>query len=190
VADLDPQLEKELAKRVRSDVRAFEHLYEYYLPRIYRYVAYKTNSSREEIEDLTAAVFEKAWKCLDQFDWRKGAFGAWLYRIARNHLTDHFRTRKPAVLPLDERIASARVVDIAHVIERKAELQEVWRLLGHLGEQEQEILSLKFSSAYTNREIAGMLRLTESNIGVIVYRSLRKLRELVGGGGLLEEQGV
>jgi RNA polymerase sigma-70 factor (ECF subfamily) len=42
-----------------------------------------------------------------------------------------------------------------------------------------QILALKFGGALTNRQIAGITGLTESNVGVILYRSLTKLRALL-----------
>jgi len=38
-------------------------------------------------------------------------------------------------------------------------------------------LSLKFGAGITNRSIAEIVGLTESNVGVILYRTLRRLRD-------------
>jgi RNA polymerase sigma-70 factor (ECF subfamily) len=48
-----------------------------------------------------------------------------------------------------------------------------------LEETEREALRLKFSRAYTNQEIAQMLQLEPSTLGVIVFRALRKLRRIL-----------
>jgi RNA polymerase sigma-70 factor (ECF subfamily) len=50
------------------------------------------------------------------------------------------------------------------------------RCIAKLTPHEQEIVSLKFSSEMTNRQIADMIGLSESNVGVILYRTVRKLR--------------
>ena len=55
------------------------------------------------------------------------------------------------------------------------------RCIARLSPPEQEIVSLKYSSEMTNRQIAGMLGLTESNVGVILYRAVRKLRSEFAG---------
>ena len=43
----------------------------------------------------------------------------------------------------------------------------------------EKILALKFGGPLTNRQIAGLTGLTESNVGVILHRSLLKLRTLL-----------
>ena len=47
----------------------------------------------------------------------------------------------------------------------------------HLDERSRNVIALKFGAGITNREIAQMLDLTETNVGSIIYRSLRYLRE-------------
>ena len=51
--------------------------------------------------------------------------------------------------------------------------------LQSLDKRSREILALKFSGELSNREIAKLTGLTESNVGVILYRSLLKLRTLL-----------
>jgi RNA polymerase sigma-70 factor, ECF subfamily len=49
--------------------------------------------------------------------------------------------------------------------------------LAELSHSEQEIISLKFGAEMTNRQIAKTLSLSESNVGIIIYRAVRKLRD-------------
>jgi RNA polymerase sigma-70 factor (ECF subfamily) len=56
-------------------------------------------------------------------------------------------------------------------------LTELLPLIGNLPERERDILSLKFGAEITNRNIAKITGLTESNVGVILYRTLRRLRD-------------
>ena len=42
--------------------------------------------------------------------------------------------------------------------------------------REQEIISLKFDAELTNREIADILKTSEVNVRVTIFRALRKLR--------------
>ena len=48
-----------------------------------------------------------------------------------------------------------------------------------LDERQRNIIALKFTAGQTNREIGLMLNLSESNVGTILYRSLKSLRELL-----------
>ena len=61
--------------------------------------------------------------------------------------------------------------------EREEEIKVLQSCVSQLSKAEQEIISLKFGAEMTNRQIAKTLGLSESNVGVIVYRSVRKLRD-------------
>jgi RNA polymerase sigma-70 factor (ECF subfamily) len=50
-------------------------------------------------------------------------------------------------------------------------------VLQQLDEQPRQIVSLKFFGGLTNRAIAGLLGLTESNVAVILFRSVRRMRK-------------
>ena len=80
------------AQALQGDKEAFGDLYEYYLEEVYRYVFYRV-SNEADAEDLTEQVFLKVWENLPNFQQRV-PFKAWLYRIARNTVIDHYRTRK------------------------------------------------------------------------------------------------
>jgi DNA-directed RNA polymerase specialized sigma24 family protein len=49
-------------------------------------------------------------------------------------------------------------------------------LLGGLAEREREILALKYGAGLTNRAIARLTGLGESNVGTLLHRTVQKLR--------------
>jgi RNA polymerase sigma-70 factor (ECF subfamily) len=51
--------------------------------------------------------------------------------------------------------------------------------LHQLSERERDLIALKFTSGLTNRRIAAMTNLSESNVGVILYRTMQKLKTLL-----------
>jgi len=65
------------------------------------------------------------------------------------------------------------------VVIRREARQELVRALGFLDDRERDLVALKFSALMTNRDIAGVTGLTESNVGVILFRALRKLRAVL-----------
>ena len=50
-----------------------------------------------------------------------------------------------------------------------------------LSRRERDIIALKFGSGLTNRAIGPIMGVSESNVAVIVYRSLRKLQAALEG---------
>src|SRR4051794_27463785 len=70
----------------------WESLYRAELPRIFNFFRYRVGDSAVA-EDLTSQTFEKAWGARARYRRDLGAFSTWLFTIARNVATDHFRRR-------------------------------------------------------------------------------------------------
>src|SRR5947209_12538373 len=77
------------------DTHEFQQFYEERFKSIYSFV-YSKVGNREEAEDLTAEIFLKAARGLDQ-ERSPESMQYWLYLIARTTLTDYWRTyyRRP-----------------------------------------------------------------------------------------------
>jgi len=161
----------------------FTELYRQYLPRVLNYMRLRVDDEALA-QDLTAATFERAFAKRSQLR-DPDAFAAWLFRIARNELGQYFRrwSRRGAHVSLT---AALGVPDDDPLPEEEAakrqELAEMLTAVAELSEREQEIIRLKFVGGLTNRAIAKVLRLSESNVAVILYRAIRKLRGRLGVG--------
>ena len=165
-------------KITKSTADAFSAFYQEYLPRVFKYISYRV-ADNFLAEDLTSIVFEKALTRFKTYSAQKAAFSTWIFTIARNTLIDHFRARgrgKDVPLddtldrPNDEKSPEQNAID-------QEERRALRRCLSRLSPAELEIISLKFSSEMTNRQIAGVLGLSDSNVGVILYRAVRKLKK-------------
>jgi len=151
-----------------------------YRARIYKYLRYR-GLDADEANDLTSAVFERAVRKLASYDPRRGALNTWLFAIARNVLNNHWRAaRSHRTSPL-EAVEEQQASDLPpeEVVVRRETRQELIEALGSLDERERDLIALKFSALVTNREIASLTGLTESNVGVILFRALRKLRAVL-----------
>ncbi|MCX4826818.1 sigma-70 family RNA polymerase sigma factor [Streptomyces sp. NBC_01142] len=74
-----------------GDSDAFGLLYGIYCDTVYRYVYYRVGG-KATAEDLTSDTFVRALARLDSFTWQGRDFAAWLVTIARNLVTDHFKS--------------------------------------------------------------------------------------------------
>ena len=160
----------------------FAELYEEYLPRVFRYMSYRLNDT-SVAEDLTASVFEKALDKFAVYRADKASFSTWLFTIARNTVIDHYRTSsKRQTVHLDKAAEMAETKSSPEEeFSRREERQRLTVCLAVLSTQEQDIVSFKFGSELTSRRIANMIGLSESNVGTILYRAVRKLRDCFGG---------
>ena len=156
----------------------FAELYEEYLPKVFRYIQYRV-SNMQLTEDLTSTVFEKALVNFSKYSKDKARFSTWIFSIARNTVIDHYRAQgRRKTVPLEETYdTSSDDPSPDEALSRAEERKKLRESLAKLSGEEREIISLKFGAALNNRQIAGVLGLSESNVGTKLYRTLRKLRE-------------
>jgi RNA polymerase sigma-70 factor (ECF subfamily) len=152
----------------------WDALYATEMPRIYNFFRYRVGDG-PEAEDLTSITFEKAWRARHRYRRDLAAFTTWLFAIARNVAIDHYRQQRPHV-PLDEAADLPGPETAATAAERRSDAARLAHLLALLPDREREVLSLKYGAGLTNRAIAGMTGLSESNVGTIVHRTVALLR--------------
>ena len=148
------------------------------LPRIYNFFLYKLGE-REVAQDLTSATFERAWKLRSKY--RKGiaSLPTWFFGIARNVLLEHFRNDKSRRKRAGTIMPSKEVTSRANVekdYQQNLEKEYLQKLIFGLTDREQDLIALKYGAGLTNREIAKLTRLTESNVGSILFRTIKSLR--------------
>lgn len=176
--------EEELVDNTVLDGDSFESFYTKYFPKIYRYVYYRVQDSHE-VDDIVSIIFEKAITRSTTYQSHKGSLTPWLYAIARNTINDYFRYKQRSARILNDMIIHSELVDY-HLPEdkiiKRERYGELYDALNSLSEREHYILRLKFGSRLTNRRIAKYTGLTESNVGVIIYRAIRRLKKLLNEG--------
>ena len=152
----------------------WDSVYAEQLPRVYNYFRYRVGDG-PVAEDLTSVTFEKAWRARGRYRRDLGAFATWLLTIARRVAVDHYRAQRPHV-PLEAADQVAAGPTPEDLIERRSDLERLAELLDGLPEREREIVALKYGAGLTNRAIAGLVRLGESNVGTILHRTVQSLR--------------
>lgn len=169
-----------VARAIAGEVEAFGALYDRYVDPMYRFIRFQV-SYEEDAEDLTETVFLKAFESLPGFRTGKRMtnFRAWIYRIARNLVIDHYRTRKPS-LPLDLEFASGEVAEQPEeLIQFREESERISRAVSRLDEPFRPVIVMRFVSGLNYTETADALGLTENYVRVIQFRALKQLKELL-----------
>jgi RNA polymerase sigma-70 factor (ECF subfamily) len=150
--------------------------YEELLPKVYHYFCLRIGD-RLEAQDLTATTFERAWRDRERYRKDLGAFTNWLFGIARHVLIAHYRQDHREHFPAEETTTEKHPRPLEEDASHKEEFERLVTMLESLPEREREVFSLKYGAQFTNRSIAKMTGLTESNVGTILHRIVTRLRE-------------
>jgi RNA polymerase sigma-70 factor (ECF subfamily) len=144
------------------------------LPRVYNFFRYRLGDG-PDAEDLTSITFEKAWRARHRYRRDLAGFTTWLLTIARHAAIDHHR-RARHHLPLDSARHVAGGPTPEDLAGRASDVARLEDLLGRLAERERELVAFKYGAGLTNREIARLTGLSESNVGTILHRTIEGLR--------------
>jgi RNA polymerase sigma-70 factor (ECF subfamily) len=152
----------------------FEALYRAELPRVYNFFRYRVGDDALA-EDLTSETFEKAWRNRARYRRDLAAFSTWLFTIARRVAVDYYRRPRPAQ-PLESAAQVPHPETLEDLAQARAERERLHALLARLTDRERELVALKYGAGLSNRAIAGLSGLSESNVGVILHRAVLDLR--------------
>lgn len=164
-----------LIERLQTGDRdALTTLYERYADRVFAYFQSRVRD-RDLAEDLTSDVFVRVLEKHKTYRASGGCFAAWIFGIARNRLTDHWRRARPAVdleaiaeLPGDD--------DTSATGGRAVDMTTARRVLASLSAAQREIVLLRLWDGLSYREIADLTGTTENACKVNFCRALQKLK--------------
>lgn len=189
IAHLDH--DRPLVEAARRDPERFEALYRRYLAPVYSYAYYQLGD-HHAAEDATERTFLAALANLPRFDERArpadgdgaSTFKVWLFRIARNVVSNERRTaRRHPATALDE-VTEAIVADPLDVegdAVRREEAAAAWRAVGRLPGDRRRAVVLRFVDELSTAEIAGVLGRSEGAVRVLIHRALRTVAHDLAG---------
>ena len=171
---LETELPASFASQAAAVAPDWDAVYAEQLPRVYNFFRYRLRDDALA-EDLTATTFEKAWRARERYRHDLAGFATWLLAIARNVAVDHMRARREHA-PLEAAEDASAPGTPEEDNARASDAERLRALLARLPERDRELIALKYGSGATNRAIAKLTGLSESNVGTIVHRVVQTLR--------------
>ena len=158
---------------------SLESIYHRYHKNVYNYIAFRINN-HYDAEELASEVFIKAMQGWESYN-HAFPMEAWLIGIAKNTVTDYLRkTMRRQSLPIDsvvDLISSDRQPEEVVVINEES--RRLMLALAKLRDKERQIISMKFATELRHSEIAKILKISESHVGVVVHRAMNKLKRFM-----------
>lgn len=164
---------------INGDQQAFGQIYDAHMDELFRFI-YARVEDRQTAEDITSDVFLKAWEKLDSYEIRGAPFRAWLYRIARNAVIDHYRTRKQEA-PLEAVINTTDEdsMPVAQKVSLSLESETVLTAMHEITDDQRNVLILKFVQNLTTKEVAKILGKRQGAIRALQMRGLQSLAKVL-----------
>jgi len=170
-----------IEQTLKGNVNAFTFLVEEYKHMVFT-LAIRIVKNREAAEEVAQDVFVKAFKNLKNF---KGdsKFSTWIYKIAYYASLDELKRSKRQIRSENIDTFNDRnlgntddALKLLHDKDRKEIINEA---LFKLNEDERVIITLYYFEELPVKEISKIVDLSEDNIKVKLFRSRKKLAELL-----------
>jgi RNA polymerase sigma-70 factor (ECF subfamily) len=175
----DAAIERLVAEAQQGDAWAFGMIFDHYHEAIHRFIASRVQRP-SDAEDLTQHVFVKALEALPRYESRGIPFGGWLFRLARNAVIDHVRTRHDHA-ELDSILEwTAGEAGPDEIVAVRQELDAVGAALAALTDDQREAISLRFFAGLSAREAAEAMGKQEGTVRGLQFRGIAALRRQLG----------
>jgi len=175
----EPQKDAELVELSKKNPESFGFLMERYEAQLFNYIRRIGQLSKEDTEDILQEVFIKIYKNLNGYD-ESLKFSSWVYRIAHNHVIDHFRraNARPKTNSLEdeewERLISSSVRMDKAIMDKDC-IERIKTCIQELPMKYREVLILRFIEEKDYEEIMDILRKPKGSVATLVSRGKEML---------------
>jgi RNA polymerase sigma-70 factor (ECF subfamily) len=184
----DEAIERLVEAAKGGDPEAFGALFDHFYGPVYRYVAARVGRP-SDAEDLAQLVFVKALEALPRYELRGVPFGGWLFRLARNVVIDHVRTRREHVtldVVVQQSDDGGGPDELAAI---RQELDSVAHALRRLTPEQREAIQLRFFAGLSAKEAAVAMGRQEGTVRGLQFRAIAALRRDLGVAPDIDELG-
>ena len=174
------EIENQLIEEAKVSPEKFAVIYDRYVEQIYRYV-YRRVGEQAVAEDLVSQTFYDALSHLKSYKFIGFPFSSWLYKIAHNNVLRWYRSNsRQSRVDIEEISELADVAsDLEQDIDAHTEQLSLKEAMDKLEYEEREIIRLKYFEEISNIEIGHIMGISANNVGVKLYRALKKLKQLI-----------
>jgi len=162
------------------DMDALAVVYDTYSPLLYRY-AMRLLGNQDLAEECVAETFARFLQALRNGGGPKDHLKAYLYRVAHNWITDHYRRQPPPQIDVDE-IANVLPADgesLGAQIIAAEEQTRIRAALRLLTPDQRQVIVLRFIEGWSLKEVADTMQKPVGAIKALQHRALAALRRIL-----------
>jgi RNA polymerase sigma-70 factor (ECF subfamily) len=164
----------------QGDGEAFGQIYDAYVGQVYRYLYYRVGS-QALAEDLTSETFLRALRRIDSFTWQGRDICAWFITIARNLVTDHYKSSRFRLeVSTADMLDADRADDgIEQEVLDNLDNQALLAAVRQLKPEQQECVVLRFLQGLSVAETAAVMGRSDGAIKQLQLRAVRALAKFL-----------
>ena len=157
-------------------MEAFEELYERHRGPLYRYILRQVGNATVA-NDLYQGSWEKIIKARGRYK-RSAPFKAWMYRIAHNHVMDHFRRERPTADVQTEEMADVQAGP-DELIAAEKRRRQLTAAIKNLPFEQKDTLMLKLETGLDLQAIADVTGVNRETAKSRLRYAVRKLKKVL-----------
>lgn len=179
--------EEQLINKIKSNPDLFGSVYDEHYKTIFNY-CYKRTKNFNASKDITSETFLKAFLNIHKFKWKGVSLLSWLYKIATNEISLHYRSKKYRPSLLNEIDSSQTIFprkeDLLNEketaeqeLERHEDFIKVQKAVAALPIKYQEVITLKYFEKLKIKELSCVLNKPEGTIKSLLSRGINLLKQ-------------
>lgn len=169
----------ELVESSKKEPETFGFLMERYQIQLSSYVRRLTQLPADDVQDLLQEIFIKIYQNLNAYD-ADLKFSSWAYRIAHNHVIDHFRriSARPKPDALEdyewERIVQLSIHPEKEIASKDC-VEKIKACIQGMPIEYREVLILRFLEEKDYEEIMDILQKPKGSVATLIARGKKIL---------------
>lgn len=144
---------------------------------VYRYILASVGR-REDAEDLAAEVFVKALRGIGGFRFQDESkpVTAWLFRIARNEVADHYRRVRRRIAPISLDAQQSEPGGRYDPLETTDSVMDLARALRTLPGAQRDAIVLRLAAGLSTRQTAEAMGKPEGTVRSLLHHGIKAVR--------------
>lgn len=172
--------EEKVIRQIRDrDEQGVSELLLHYGP-LLRYVIAPILPNKQDWEECLSEVTMLVWDKIDAYDPKRGKWTTWLTVLARNAALNRARKREGEMEELSDQIP-ARGGSPEETFLQRERLAALRAAIDRLAREERLLFYRKYYYQQSTAQIASELGMTQRAVEGRLYRTKKKLRNLLGG---------
>lgn len=171
--------QKELLLRAKSfDLQALAEIYDSYSPGLYGY-ALRLLGDINLAEECVAETFARFLNVLREGKGPNNYLKAYLYRIAHNWITDHYRGHRQEHLSYDEELNIPSDMSLEEQVTRRIQQNKLREALFRLTPDQRQVVMLVFFEGWRKSEVSAAVGKPVGAIKALQHRAINTLRRIL-----------